>query len=108
MYYDPGTTDKLPKEYSTQRGTPPVLCFGQELTEEKFIESFGVKVLEPTQVVLVRTEEKKRQLSKTFRRPEEHRSLDSVMTIAEAKGREFEDLLMYDCLSWTSNPCWYT
>ena len=60
-------------------------------------------MLKPTQAVLVRTAEKKAELSKVFKWPEDYGngSGSCVMTILEAKGREFTDILMYDCLTCT-------
>jgi hypothetical protein len=104
-----GSTDKIPREFSTRKGSAPVLIFGPQFGPEKFIAAFGATTIESTQVVIVRTLEQKAELSKIFTRSKtDEAPIDSVLTIAEAKGMEFEDILMWDCLKHTGNPCWQT
>jgi hypothetical protein len=104
-----GSTDKLPREWSTRKGSAPVLIFGPDLQPEKFLAAFGARTLHSTQAVIVRTMEQKAQLSKVFTRSKtDELPMDSVLTIAEAKGMEFEDILLWDCLKNTGNPCWQT
>lgn len=103
-----GSTDKLPRERSTRQGSAPVLIFGGDLKPETFIAAFGATVLDSTQAVIVRTPQQKALLSKIFTRSTDELPMDSVLTIAEAKGTEFEDILMWDCLKHTNNPCWQT
>ena len=58
----------------------------------------------------MRSNEKKLELSKIFKWGPNASGDDAehscVLTIIEAKGCEFEDVLMYDCLTYQSNPCW--
>ena len=84
--FDPSSTDKLPREHSDQIRSAPLLCFG--IDEEQFLESFGVSLLARTQAILVRTPQKKAQLSKLFKYKDEdaHGGRDGcVMTIADVR-----------------------
>ena len=77
-----GSTDKLPREWSTRKGSAPVLIFGPDLQPEKFLAAFGATILHSTQAVIVRTLEQKAQLSKVFTRSKtDELPMDSVLTI---------------------------
>ena len=57
-------------------------------------KAFGVRELKKDQAVLVRTPEKKAELMRTFKCAEDGGQGGRVMTINEAKGCEFEDVMM--------------
>ena len=99
---------RCPREESFQTGSAPVLCCGKDLSEDEFLSAFGVHKLERNQAVLVRSEHHKAELAKQFKwkQPAGGDMPGCVLTIKEAKGGEFEDVLMYDCLTGSTNPCW--